>query len=96
MLATKTFGDDDDVDFWSVIFFMAEFDIRQSRSATCRGTQRSRRPLDKGAGQLCGEIFSRKKKDTFARVDFRLLGHETAKCCECLHMSWIRDSHVVR
>jgi hypothetical protein len=67
MLATKIFGDDDAVDFRSVIFFMAEFDIRQSRSATCRGTQRSRQPLDKGAGQLCKGISSRTKKVTFAR-----------------------------
>lgn len=25
-----------------------------------------------------------------------LCDHEIAKCCECLQMSWTRDSHVVR
>lgn len=56
-------------------FSDVEFDLRQSRHATCHGSQRDERRWTKEAGCLCGDNFSTTKK--FVVLVFGVLGSQS-------------------
>ena len=70
-------------------FSDVEFDLRQSRHATCHGSQRDERRWTKEAGCLCGDNFSTKK---FVVLVFGVLASQSRDCRVLRFLSGVMES----